>query len=362
LRRQILNFRRFAVPSALVAFGLFTLGCSGAADGEASAELRAAIVNGEVSDENDDAVVMLLTAAPSGSWSSCTATMVAPNLIITALHCVSYFAGGMFSCNADGTIETSDPGSGDIGAPAVPEKIEVFTGTEVASEPSAYGARVFGTGAPDICRNDLALVLLDRSLDLPLATLRMDRPMETGELMTVVGYGSTGSSTAHGRERRAGVKVLDVGPLAATEVGTTPPRTFVLSQGACYGDSGGPAFSESTGALSGVFSLAGNSVCTASTIRNTYTRISPFRALIEQAFLAAGADPIVEFYDGPPEPTGNEPPPENPDERAGGSGSRDSGCVFAGSARHSPFALVGLGIVALGLSRRRAARPSSPTR
>jgi hypothetical protein len=136
---------------------------------------------------------------------------------------------------------------------------------------------------------------------------------------------------------------------------TAAPRTFVTSQGACFGDSGGPAFSEETGALSGVYSLAGGQVCTARNARNVYTRFSPFTKMIEQAFAEAGAEPVLEPYDGPPEEI-EEPgeEPTEPEDVSGGSGSRSQGCAMAPGASGS--AAVGFAFAFLAVARLRRRR------
>jgi hypothetical protein len=320
---------RVSVALAL-AVGLGSVACMAPVDESPTAELRAPIVNGEASDTTEDYVVRLESKAVGSNGENCTATLVAPNVVFTALHCVSYFGAGIFSCDPDGTLVPTKPGDGEIRALAPAESVRVYVGPETKTEPDAYGIKVFGTGASNICRNDFAIVILDRNLELPVASLRLVRPMARGELMTIVGYGLTEDKMSHGRRRRSGVTVTDVGPLVLSGPTTAAPRTFVLSQGACFGDSGGPAFSEETGALSGVYSLAGGQVCTAPNVRNVYTRLSPFAKLIEQAFAEAGAEPVLEPYDGPPEqiddPDGG---PSEPEDESGGSGSRSQGCASA---------------------------------
>ncbi len=316
-----------------------------------------AIVDGEPSDERDDAVVMLRSSPPDTGEQACTGTLVAPNLVLTALHCVAYYTGGAFSCKSDGSLSTNIPGNGEIGAPADPAKIEVYSGVVPnEGEPVAYGAAVFGTGAPTICRNDFAAVVLDRALDLPIAPIRLERTVERAERMLVVGYGMTEEGTLGERRRRSGVLVSDVGPASdASPTGTAAPRTFVLTEGACFGDSGGPAFSEETGALTGVYSLAAGMSCTAPNVRNVYTRIAPFRDLILKAFEAAGAEPELE----PPDPDPPDPPDPTDPDPIGGSGSREDpscACRVAGGQRSGALAVLFAGLLGAAFAARRFAR------
>jgi hypothetical protein len=356
LRGHVLTRRDFVVSVAVgLTAGLGSVACMAPVDESLTGELRAPIVNGEASDETDDFVLRLESQAIGGDRESCTATLVAPNVVFTALHCVSYFGGGQFSCSPDGALVPNSPGDGEIGALAPAESVRVFVGAATKTQPDAFGIKVFGTGASNICRNDFAIVILDQNLDLPVASLRLVRPMVKGELMTVVGYGLTETQTSDGRKRRSGVPVTDVGPLVLSGPTTAAPRTFVTSQGACFGDSGGPAFSEETGALSGVYSLAGGQVCTARNARNVYTRLSPFTKLIEQAFAEAGAEPVLEPYDGPPEqiddPNGE--PAEEPEDVSGGSGSRSQGCAMAPGARGAGAVGLAFGFLTVARLRRR---------
>ncbi len=359
MRGRVLSQRGFRVSIAVaLAAALGSAACTAPVDEPATSELRAAIVNGEPSDASEDYVLRLESKAIGSEGENCTSTLVAPNIVFTALHCVSYFGAGKFSCAPDGTLNPTAPGDGELGALAPPESVKVFVGASTNTEPDAYGIKVFGTGASNICRNDFAIVILDRNLDLPVASLRLVRPMAKGELMTVVGYGLTETDVSNGRRRRTGVPVTDVGPLVLSGPTTAAPRTFVTSQGPCFGDSGGPAFSEDTGALSGVYSLAGGQVCTARNIRNVYTRLSPFTNLIEQAFAEAGAEPVLEPYDGPPEqidpPDGE--PVEEPDDLSGGSGSRSQGCALAPGSRGSTRVGLAFGLLAAVQLRRRRSR------
>jgi len=341
--------------SGVVWVGLASAGCSADYAYEERGSVSStqhAIVHGE---EAPDEEWVVAIETPE---SSCTATLVAPNLIFTALHCVSRFRNGDFKCNGDGTLASaSGAGVGEIGATLPPQNVKIYRGPEnPGGEPDAYGEQIFGTGSVEICRNDFAVIRLDRSFDdVELPLIRMDRPMALGELVTAVGYGSTEEQTSAGRRRRTGMQVTDVGPRVGQPAGTTPPRTFVTGEGTCLGDSGGPAFSEETGALVGVYSISSGSACTARVVRNVFTQFGDFKALVNQAFASAGHEPLLEPYDAPPEPT----QPTGPDDRFSGSGSRSSGCAFALDEGSRSFGWLALGLAATAVLRRRRAPPAN---
>ena len=305
--------------------------------------LEQPIVHGESSDAaSDEGVVYILTSPPGFTPTRCTGTLIAPNLVATALHCVTYTELGLFSCAPDGSVEPVNPGDGNVGAPVPPEKVEIFVGAALPEEPSAVGARLIGTGSTQICRNDLAFVVLDRNLDAPIAPVRLSGEVRWNEMVRVVGYGETdvyGATIA--RMARTGVRVVDVGPTTNGEpTGTAAPRTFVVNEGPCHGDSGGPAFSEETGALMGVYSLAAGASCTGVGIRNVFTSLLPFSELALQAFEAAGAEPQLEEAE--PEPEG---PPVVPEQ----------GCSISPRRAAPPGStalLIALGLAALWRSRR----------
>jgi hypothetical protein len=271
--------------------------------GNASAQLdrelgqnQQAIVHGERSDDTDDVVLYVLARRGTPEGTACTGTLIAPNVVITALHCISNARLGEFSCNPDGTLVTQNPGDGSIGQLVPAEEVGVYRGVMPGAEPDALGKKLFGTATNQICRNDLGLIVLDRALDgAPISKIRLINPVRRGETVRVVGYGQTETSGTTGRFRRTGRAVVDVGPDSdADPVITAAPRTFVVGEGPCQGDSGGPAFAESTGALLGVFSLAAGTTCTATAVRNVYTRLGPFQPLLNEAFALAGAEPLEE--------------------------------------------------------------------
>jgi MYXO-CTERM domain-containing protein len=276
--------------------GIFALfACSGTPEVDS---LRSAIVNGELSDDTDASVVEIY-AGTGNARDHCSASLIAPNVIVTALHCVAEFDTlATFTCNSSGALTTPPP-AGAIGAPKDPESITVHLGVTPNTEPDAVALRVFGSGTNQICRNDFAIVVLDRDLDAPLAPIRLDRHTRRGELVRAVGYGSTGMSGLIQRHVRHAMTVTAVGEERDFEQeGVASPNTLVVTEGPCQGDSGGPAISEETGAVIGVYSISAGRACTSPNIRNVFTNVAPFHSVIQEAMEYAGYDPILE----PPEP------------------------------------------------------------
>jgi Trypsin-like peptidase domain len=208
-----------------------------------------------------------------------SSALIAPNLLVTALHVVSQNPSNVpFTCDNSGSATSGSSGA-SLGALVSPEKVLVYAGPEPTGEPLARGQRILSTGSTTICQNDLAFVVLDESLDLPTYRVHRGDPMALGDALTVVGYGSGLSSTQETSVRSArGVDVVAVGQWI---------RTFTVSLGPCEGDSGGPALSRS-GELVGIFSSVARD-CLVQGAAPKYTDVSYFSRLVEEAFDAAGA-------------------------------------------------------------------------
>jgi hypothetical protein len=307
------------------------------------------MIEGTPSDESYGGVVFFETKQPTGRIA-CTGTLVAPNLVATALHCVTSNALGHFDCQPDGTITAATVQEGAIGPLVTPSNIKIYKGSPVDySAPVAVGSRLYGTGSTQGCQGDLALIELDHALDLPVSSLRLDRMPARKEQLYALGYGETDLVANQGYRLVRDVQVIDVGPSSTAEPArTASPRTFVVGEGPCKGDSGGPAFSADTGALVGIFSLNENDDCSAVGIRNVYTGLSPFSKVILDAFDKAGAEPLLEPGSSPG-PVETVPEPEKK--------ADSGGCAL--SARGTSPSDLGLGlfgIAAIGWSVRRRRR------
>jgi hypothetical protein len=247
----------------------------------------------------EDAIVLLRTV--TDREQVCTGTLVAPNLVLTSRHCVAYITVAPFVCTVQGELTDNATGGGILGADAPAEAIEVYGAETPRTQPLAVGARVVSSQSANVCKDDIAFVVLDRALDLPLAPIRVGRRTRRGELATLVGYGSDGTSSDLPwpnvpRRHLFRQSVLDIGPSSLDEgVITARPRIMVFGgPSSCYGDSGGPALSETSGAVISVLSVIDRQDCLDENVKVHYTQTSVFEALATEAFEAAGAEPRFE--------------------------------------------------------------------
>jgi trypsin len=310
--------------------------------------LEQAIVNGHASESSTDDTAVYVRGHWAGEAVACTGTLIAPNLVATALHCITETPSGActttaqqcFSCNSDGSLK-EDSLYGRIGPLMDAANVNVTVGSQIAGvAPSAQARQLIGSGSTQICRGDIGFIVLDHDLDAPVTPVRLDWGIETGDTVRILGYGETEVSGTSGRRARTGVRVTEVGPASEDEPTiTAAPRTFIVNEGPCHGDSGGPALAEDTGALVGVYSLTAGQSCTGIGVRNIYTSLPLFANVARQAFQVAGHDPILD-----PEPPKEERPPVVP----------DSGCALGDSTTRLPTPLL-LALAALGLVRRRRA-------
>lgn len=353
-------------------------GCLSPLDAETVDHRRQSIIEGESSGADEDGVLMLRAVLEDEREVVCTASLIAPNLLVTARHCVSYLTEGLFTCTLEGELQSADEGAGQLGLHLPAEWLEVYGRELPRDEPLARGQQVLSTLSDNICTNDLAFVVLDRELELPLLPLRIGRPASFGEATAMVGYGLEAGQVGidhltQPRMRRGGLTIAGVGPDSLEDgVTTVAPRMLVVDgPSGCIGDSGGPLIAEATGAILGVFSLQQGGSCTAKNVRQHLVHLPPFERLLADAFAAAGAEPVLEATSGGGADNtgagaageaaaaeagrngeggqGATPPPDEPD---------DSGCSTSGTPAHARWSwLLGLALLGRRLSAGRRAGP-----
>ncbi|HEY3669004.1 MAG TPA: hypothetical protein VGL19_23565, partial [Polyangiaceae bacterium] len=123
--------------------------------------LHSSIVDGEPSPAGgiEDAVLLLRTVVDSQEVL-CSASLVAPNLALTARHCVAHLEDGVFNCSVKGELFDNPTGAGRLGLDLPANTLEFYGGALPRSKPLAHGLTVVSTLSETICVNDIAFVVL----------------------------------------------------------------------------------------------------------------------------------------------------------------------------------------------------------
>jgi secreted trypsin-like serine protease len=217
------------------------------------------IVHGAPSRGKDPSVVALLI----GDTGLCSGTLIAPDLVLTARHCVSTTLDSIACPSRTRHVQ----GDRD------PKTIRVLAGESLASgQVVARGVATVTVPSTNLCGNDVAVLVLDRSVSTVKPSPIAPAAPLVGARARAVGFG-IGEQGVGAGEKRAREHV----PLVA--VGA---REFEVGEATCSGDSGGPALDESSGAVWGVVSR-GSRPCDARDARNTYTRIDAHGDLLARA-------------------------------------------------------------------------------
>jgi secreted trypsin-like serine protease len=319
----------------------FAVSCSSPTPPEPTGEASSAIIAGTGSGADQDSVVLLFRA---GTTQTCTGTIVAPNLLVTARHCVGDVAGDGHVVDSDASDIRVFVGRSAFTTLSLHEDREATVGREIVVSPSTS------------LYPDIAFVVLEKALTVPVATMRVDRGVEVGESLRVVGYGIDESGERPLRRmQRDGLVVVLVGP-GRSHIGEPLGRgELVFGEAACSGDSGGPAFSTTTGELVAVASRVGNGTapradapaafCTGDNADDVYTDFTPVSDLVTRAIAAS---------------EGRELPAAT--QVGGGSGTTtpgdatDKGCRTARGSRPSPSMLVLAFVAAFCVRRARFSR------
>ena len=275
----------------LVTSCLLVLSCGPALELDAPQTQRAAVLGGSPDAGAGQAVAIVISPELPTGVGFCTGFLVAPNVVMTARHCVSGMNQSAALC-ADETVNGTTYTATRALAPVPASHFGVTAIADVfsASGPPAPNARAVhvppeSAGAPN-CGTDVALIELQAPLEgaQPLA-VRVAAPV-VGETFTAVGYGSDGadSSSVGVRRARAGLPVASVG-LGRNAAGRViqTANDWVAGLGPCGGDSGGPAIDDASGQVIGVMSRGNPTVCQ----QMTYTQVGPFREWVKQVIVDA---------------------------------------------------------------------------
>lgn len=302
---------------ATIAFGAVGCGSDSASRGasdERGTRLgtqRGAVVGAEPSGSEDDFVLYLRHIGANDT--ACGSTLVAPNLVVTAKHCLHEGTANVASrCDATGEPTLEDK-NGYLSTPRLAASDLAFHAGFDAKKrvdednvaPDARGKVIIDDKTLTKCSHDFAFVVLDKALtSLPVARLRLGARPVDGAMVAVAGWGQVEDRILPKiRQRRTGIAIQRVGPAVVppNPTGSLGPRTFETGPGPCTRDSGGPAFDLQTGTVLGVIARALNtdlgdpvSPCAPATVNVVYMTIADFPKELRTAFAAAGAEPWLE--------------------------------------------------------------------
>jgi Trypsin len=293
--------RAFLVPSFLFVLAALASACLDQAPPADVGESSSMLLGGTASPASQNSVVLV-----AGADGYCSGTLIAPNLVLTAHHCVTEIGESRF--HIPGPCQPYETTDIDV------TTLHVRTGPKALSSKAPIAANVVKSfhdpNADVMCGNDLALILLDRSLDLPVSPLSAVSP-RIGDLAYAVGYGFTsdGDTEPSARQQLHGIVLLDVAPIDEADGGelgvSSPPPSGIdgiaglangeIETGAsiCGGDSGGPLF-DADGAIIGTtsrttFPGACADVDGGETVGAVFSGVAAHLPLIQEALAAAAA-------------------------------------------------------------------------
>jgi secreted trypsin-like serine protease len=332
--------KSYVVGALIVAWAV---GCgsqapTAAGTGEPTGSTSAPIQGGTDDTTHTFAVGILVEINPSqGEVAFCSGALLAPNLVATARHCAANISSTQIDCS-----------SASFGSDFATSSIHVTTDSQITASSNFIGVSKIITPQPTaVCGNDLALLILDRNIQLPeYVTPVLTPPMTDHSTystkVTAIGYGVSTPTDMTGST--AGVRRIkeDI-PLQCIPNDTSftncfpayqgqmTAQEFMSGDGTCEGDSGSSAYEQTSFDAGkwlsfGVLSRGGVSPDGTTCQGGVYTRFDAWASFVQQAATQAAQ---MGGYSPPAWVTGGS---TAPDAGTGGDAGGDDGGVSTGKA------------------------------
>lgn len=197
-------------------------------------------IKGGYPDNTDTATVGIVAFVGGGNIGSCSGSLIGPNIVLTARHCVSDTLN-----EVNGGVDCSKT---KAGPPYKPTEFYVTTKQSMTQNPDDYHtvSEVLIVPADNslFCGNDQAILILSENIDpseaVPLIP-RVDSILAKGEQYYAVGYGATNDAGAGAGQRRRRDNLFVACAETECKGYWIKATEWTGDQGICSGDSGGPA-------------------------------------------------------------------------------------------------------------------------